>query len=444
MDLTIQIFFDGGWHDAALVQLDHAERGYKSPSRIGYEIQYFVDFGAVPLADEHPVRGLQAYSVAAPIDLDDRSADTWPAFLLDFIPQGRQAKRIAEFLKISPDAPSSQIELLKRSAGSPVGNLRIKEAYTLEAERVRELGRVGVTMEAILARDPTFLEVADHFSMLASGSNGLQGDWPKVAMTQSTDGLWYPNSMVNDGDASAFVIAKLLRSGEPTDKRILEAEAGYSKVAKEFGLDVHDVNTYGDGVLVIPRFDREVSTDGLVRYGQESLISALGIAEFGVRGRHETYLKLVQEISADPLRDTIEYILRDILNLAMGNPDNHGRNTALRKFPDGTVRLSPLFDFAPMRIDASSIPRATLWECMRKSNQDSNPDWREVCLAVASPMVPAEELMEALSAKEDLLRELPEIARRNGVPESVIEHVIVKNEEMADGVAKLKNAPSYG
>jgi serine/threonine-protein kinase HipA len=444
MDLTIQIFFDGEWHDAALVQLDHAERGYTSPSRVGYEIQYFVDFGAEPLADGKPVRGLQAYSVAAPIDLIDRSADTWPAFLLDFIPQGRQAKRIAEFLKIPPDAPSSQIELLKRSAGSPVGNLRIKEAYTLEAERVRELGRVGVTMEAILARDPTFLEVADHFSMLASGSNGLQGDWPKVAMTQSKDGLWYPNSMVDDGDARAFVIAKLLRSGEATDKRILEAEAGYSKVAKEFGLDVHDVNTYGDGVLVIPRFDREVSKGGLIRYGQESLISALGIAEFAVRGRHETYLKLVQEVSADPLRDTVEYILRDILNLAMGNPDNHGRNTALRKFPDSTVRLAPLFDFAPMRIDASAIPRSTIWECMRKSNRDANPDWREVCEAVAGPGVPADELMEALAEKEDLLRELPDIARRNGVPESVIEHVIVKNVEMADGVAKLKKAPSYG
>ncbi|MGY3461396.1 serine/threonine protein kinase HipA of HipAB toxin-antitoxin module [Bradyrhizobium sp. LM3.4] len=167
------------------------------------------------------------------------------------------------------------------------------------------------------------VEVADHFSMLASGSNGLQGDWPKVAMTRSADGLWYPNSMVEDGDAREFVIAKLLRSSEATDKRILEAEAGYSQVAKEFGLDVHGTDVYGDGVLVIPRFDREVGKDGLVRFGQESLISALGIAEFGVRGRHETYLRLIQDVSAEPFLDTVEYILRDMLNLAMGNPDNH-------------------------------------------------------------------------------------------------------------------------
>ncbi|MGY3461397.1 hypothetical protein ACVWW5_006847 [Bradyrhizobium sp. LM3.4] len=156
MDLTIQIYFDREWHDAAIVSLAHEDSGYKSPSRTGYEIEYFGEFGAIPLAEDRPVRDLRAYSVVAPIDLNDRSADTWPAFLLDLIPQGRQAKRIAEFLKIPPDAPSSQIELLKRSAGSPVGNLRIKEANALEAERVRKMRKVGVTMDAILSRDPTF------------------------------------------------------------------------------------------------------------------------------------------------------------------------------------------------------------------------------------------------------------------------------------------------
>jgi hypothetical protein len=60
-----------------------------------------------------------------------------------------------------------------------------------------------------------------------------------------------------------------------------------------------------------------------------------------------------------------------------------------------------------MRIDAASIPRSTTWECMRLSNQDTNPDWREVCEVVARPDVPTESLMEALAAKEDLLRALP-------------------------------------
>ncbi|MGV7215769.1 HipA domain-containing protein [Bradyrhizobium sp. UFLA05-112] len=239
----------------------------------------------------------------------------------------------------------------------------------------------------------------------------------------------------------AHVIAKLLRSGEAIDKRILEAEAGYLKVAKDFGLIVEGENTYGDGVLVIPRFDRLVTDKGLVRYGQESLVSALGVAEFGARRHHEAYLKLIQEVSADPFEDTVEYLLRDILNLAMGNPDNHGRNTAFRKFPDETIRLSPLFDFCPMKLDASAIPRSTTWECMRLQNRDTPPDWRQVCEAVAAPGVPADRLMERLAAKENLLRALPDLARQHEVPEAVVQNAIIRNKEMADGVAKLGNVP---
>ncbi len=444
MNLTIQTFFDGEWHDAATVTIEKPELGHRAPAKTSYELAYFMDFAAIPLAENRVVRDLHAYSVAAPVDLEDRTSETWPAFLLDLVPQGRQAKRIAEFLNLPPHSPSTEIKLLERSAGSPVGNIRIKEAHLLELERAKDLGHVGVTMEEILGRDQTFLEVANHFSMLASGSNGLQGDWPKVALTQAKDGLWYPNPMVEDADARAHVIAKLLRSNEVTDKHILEAEAGYSWVAQDFGLNVESPNTYGDGVLVMPRFDRLVTEHGLVRYGQESLVSALGIAEFGARQRHETYLRMIQDVSADPLEDTVEYLLRDIMNLAMGNPDNHGRNTALRKFPDGSIRLTPLFDFAPMRIDASAIPRATTWQCMARQNRDTNPDWREVCEAVARPDVPAEILMQRLAAKEDDLRALPETARKRNVPDSVITHAIVKNEQMADEVAKLRNIPTHG
>jgi serine/threonine-protein kinase HipA len=61
-----------------------------------------------------------------------------------------------------------------------------------------------------------------------------------------------------------------------------------------------------------------------------------------------------------------EYVLRDLLNLAMDNPDNHGRNMALQKDIDGTVRLSPLFDFCPMKIDPTGIRRSTEWGCIAR------------------------------------------------------------------------------
>ena len=53
---------------------------------------------------------------------------------------------------------------------------------------------------------------------------------------------------------------------------------------------------------------------------------------------------------------------RDVLNVALGNRDNHLRNTALQRFEDGTIRLTPLFDFAPMMLHPDGIARSSRWE----------------------------------------------------------------------------------
>jgi serine/threonine-protein kinase HipA len=50
-----------------------------------------------------------------------------------------------------------------------------------------------------------------------------------------------------------------------------------------------------------------------------------------------------------------------MLNIALGNTDNHGRNTALQVTADGVARLTPVFDVAPMFMDRSAIPRQTRW-----------------------------------------------------------------------------------
>jgi serine/threonine-protein kinase HipA len=351
---------------------------------------------------------------------------------------------MADHLGLNPESPSTEIHLLLRAGGAPVGNVRIKEAALEESERLRGIAPVGVTMEQILERDDQFMEVVDRFAMLASGSSGLQGDWPKIALTMAGDGKWYPGPMVIDQDAAAHIIVKLLRSNDENDRLILESEAGYAAVAKEFGLNVEGTTTYRNGALVIPRFDRAVSSGNLVRYGQESLVSALGVAAFGHVDTHENYLQVVRTYSTEPLRDVTEYVLRDLLNIAMGNPDNHGRNTALRKTEHGDIRLSPLYDFAPMRLATAGIARSTKWDCMSAQGRDSAPDWAEVCRVAAGTDLPSAEIMKALLAKEDLLRSLPTIARKHAVSEAVIQRAIVRHEEMAESVARLRHSPQPG
>ena len=149
---------------------------------------------------------------------------------------------------------------------------------------------------------------------------------------------------------------------------------------------------------------------------------------------------MLRRISSDPIADVIEYVLRDVLDLAMGNPDNHGRNTALRKTADGEIRLSPLFDFAPMKLSAAVIVRSTKWECMKADGRDYDPDWKVVCEAAAGDDLPADEIVKALCEKETLIRSLPDIGRRHGLSDDVIGTAFAAHEDIADAIAEMKRA----
>jgi len=444
MNLTLELHFDGQWQQAAVLQLKSAAAGYEGASSLGYETQYFVDVGSTPFAEGQPVRDARAISVSIPVDLEDRNLKAWPAFMLDLLPQGLQRNRVAKHLRIDPEQRASDVQLLMHGAGSPVGNLRIREARDEELKRMEGRSRLGISMKDILDRTERFLEVADRYALLASGSSGLQGNWPKIAMTKAADGQWYPDSAVADVDAREHVIVKFTRSDEAVDDLILRSEAAYSAIAKEFGIDVHGVSTHGTGVLVVPRFDRAVTEKGLIRYGQESFVSAIGVSEFNHLDTHDNYLAMLRGVSSDPQSDVTEYVLRDVLNIAMGNTDNHGRNTALRKDAEGGIRISPLFDFAPMKLSPAAIVRSTKWECMKAESRDYNPDWKTVCEAAAGDVLSAEDMIEAISAKEDFVRALPEAARKHGLPDDMINRAFSATEAVADAIAAMKVAPTRG
>src|ERR1035437_4885941 len=161
MVYTLQLFFENKWHDAASVSVQNPDAGYQGGTIVNYDMQYFFDVGSVPFSEGQPISDARALSVTIPIDLEDRTRPSWPPFLLDLLPQGLQRERIAAHLGLIPDARSTDLQLLLHGAGSPVGNLRIKEAWDQELKRVSKMPRVGVTMDDILGRTPQFLEVAD-------------------------------------------------------------------------------------------------------------------------------------------------------------------------------------------------------------------------------------------------------------------------------------------
>lgn len=382
MQLTFETYWQGEWHVSAVGRIMDDRLGYQGPSDVEYELDYFIEKAAVDFHEEGSVRDARALSVNYPVSLEGYYRQTWPPFMLDLMPQGHARRKLADHMRIGVDARESDLPLLLRAGGNPIGNIRIKEAAEAEEQRLAAVRRVGVTERDILERSELFIEVVDRFGMIASGSSGLQGEWPKASMTLATDGRYYPDAFVSDVEAVRHVIVKLLRSREEQDRLILEGEAGYSRLAQELGLHVYEPSVYAEGVLVIPRFDRQVENGRLLRFGQESMVSALGVADFGHLASHEDYIDVLRGNSDDAFTDIVEYVKRDIANRAFGNPDNHGRNTALSKGPSGDVRLAPLFDFAPMRLAVEGIARSTRWAAMRETHRDTAPDWFEICRAV--------------------------------------------------------------
>ncbi|MNV09865.1 hypothetical protein D3C71_1003710 [compost metagenome] len=351
------------------------------------------------------------------------------------MPQGHARRKLAEHLGLTEGSRASDLPLLLRSATGGIGNIRIKEAAEAETERLRGVERQGVTEAEILERSDRFMEVADRFGMLASGSSGLQGEWPKVSMTQATNGLYYPDSFVNDDEAVRHVIVKLVRSNEPVDRLILEGEALYSRIAQEIDLNVSEPSTYAEGVLIIPRFDRKNKEGGgTVRLGQESLVSAIGIADFGHVGTHEAYIDVLRQYSADPFADIVEYLKRDIANLALGNPDNHGRNSALSKHQDGAIRLSPLFDFAPMRLAKEGIVRSTRWAMMRDGGRDHLPDWKQICGKLMRDPAEQSALEATLTTFAEHLLQAPTMAKDLSAPAEILDRAMGRCIAIADSV----------
>jgi serine/threonine-protein kinase HipA len=209
---------------------------------------------------------------------------------------------------------------------------------------------------------------------------------------------------------------------------VLRSEAGYLELARQFGLRAGQPILAGADAIQIARFDRTVRDGRVLRYGQESLASAADIPEFGASVPHTRYVEAIRRHTTDPTAEIVEYVLRDVLNLAAGNIDNHGRNTALQKFPDGRIALSPVFDFAPMRL-VQEGPRVTRWTDIAS---DVEPDWTKVAEVVCADLMDPSVLLAELKERAPFVRELPARARALGIDEIVIERAMNRHDEIAD------------
>lgn len=409
---TLQIHAQGQWHDAATVSLwGESTQGLRAKTYTGYGVDWSVDqFGR---------RDAHALSCTYPVGLEALECAHWPVWLMDMLPQGFGRAELLRRLKLPATAEAAaDWPLLLAGAGNPIGNVRVKEAaqwlQTSTAQLAQQAGAVtrGFAVQEVSARVEEFSEHLAQHGLFVAGSSGVQGEWPKLLLTADDAGLLHLDHSLPDALAAKHYIVKFSRGSDAALAQILRHEPVYMQLAQWLGLRVHAPLRMENGrVLFIERFDRRVQQSGNVRsverLGQESIAALTGYNGLDGVPSHDTVCRALVAHCTDPQAEVLEYLRRDVANLALGNKDNHARNTAVQRDFDGHIALTPLFDFAPMYLHPDGIARRIRWE----GNDHGQPDWHRVLDAVCSKAVDPPGLLQRDALAQGLAAMAPQLAQ---------------------------------
>jgi serine/threonine-protein kinase HipA len=434
---TLQLHAHGVWHDVASVRLHgQANEGWKAKTYAGYAVDWaFEHFGAT---DAH------ALCATWPVGLEPWQVPHWPVFLIDMLPQGFGRQELLRRIGLSPAAGvTADWQLLLAGAGNPIGNLRVKEAA--EWLGANAGAQRGFTDEEVAQRGDVFSEYLASHGLFVAGSSGVQGEWPKVLLTRAEDGLLYLDHTLPDERAQQHYIVKFGRGTDPQLASILQQEAPYMAIAQGLGLRVHAPLHLRQRALFIPRFDRQAQGGVVTRLAQESIATLTGMPGFEAVPSHDQVCLALLQHCTSPQDEVLEYIKRDIANLAMGNKDNHARNTAVQRDFQGRIALTPLYDFAPMYLHPDGIARRIRWE----GNDGGSPDWGRVLDRVCAlgtqvqrkgqrkgmPVVQRSLLVDGLKAMVPALEQIAAKGEALGLEAAVLAHlrpgILARAQELA-------------
>ncbi len=420
--LMLQIFTDGQWHDAMRLEFSEPQKGFDGPCRFHYRQDYLVDN-----LEDIQLPFSKSVSARFPLEWDVATLKSAPAFLHDIAPAGAAKRSLMKRIgHEKPEDISADLYLLGRSTPAPIGNMRIKESV----QALGDGASIGFPRHEVISRDNSFLEYAYEQGAAIGGATGAGGEAPKLLLTQGVDGLLYPDAILDDADVTQHWFIKFARNqATQTDQDILRSEYHYYRALQTLGIETVAqeglaLEEAAKPSLWMHRFDRRISETGVERLAVESIYSLAGVTTPGSYMDHLEVIKLLvgqwhavgQSAQVGDL--VAEYLRRDLLNKVLGNADNHGRNTSIIRGLD-SLRLAPIYDLAPMVMDAEGITRTTKWPKALEVAGDIN--WRGVCDALTEVVDP-ELSFERLRHDAEHLRALPDILAASGLPTATLNH----------------------
>ena len=425
MNCHIEIFMGGRWITAAVFEPENRalSLGIGGGGRLQYDIDYAVAYLGERAAELIPglTVGFELFSYAQ-----------WPPVLVDLLPGGAGRAAWLRRMQVERDGPQMDWHLLVKGAGAPPGNLRIAEAVPSPPA---DHFRLGFPRGDIIEQRERFLDYAEERGAYVAGASSVQGEAPKYLLVEDYAGLFHAEGALPDEKARKFWLVKFprVRRTDERNQQVLRNEAAYLEVARDFGIRTGEPLVYEEGVLFVPRFDRKVSDGRVERLGMNSLYAVADITGFGAAVHHDIYCRALAQVVSDPVRELREYMRRDILNLALRNTDNHGRNTAILR-TGVQLGLSPLFDFAPMFLDPEGIGRVSRWDDERPGRQ---PEWGIICEKFENFMPPVETGNWLADLSKEVLR-LPDIMERQHVDEDIIQRLVGWIGEVAGGLVEAR------
>jgi serine/threonine-protein kinase HipA len=428
MQLTIQIFHSGQWHDAADLDIPAPEKGRAGPARLSYRQDYALAW--MEQDDEH------ACSLTLPVELMlSHDNPRWFGFLEDIMPAGAARRYWTQQLGIADKNGAEQdFPLLRHGCIAPVGNLRIKESLPVLPDN-STLQRARFTMTDVVERHTDFLEYAQQMGAISGGATGAGGEAPKFLLRRSAaDAIWIDTFQDDPACTDAHYLVKFPRGQRSQiDCDILRTEYHYYQELEALGItsidtagmQLHEGSQYPS--LWLPRFDVALVDGRESRFGLESIASLLNAPPGAFLNHFDALRSTVQRLARlhchaargetfDRAAFVIEWVKRDFLNVAFGNSDNHARNIALLK-QAGRVWLAPVYDFAPMKADPEGIIRSLRWGT--PFEEGGRFDWRGIALALADQVEPDRLILE-LSLLARQLPGLRERLRQRGAPERLL------------------------
>jgi len=256
--------------------------------------------------------------------INDGSPDAWGQRVIMQLLLGAGAKDI-------DPAGLDPLTYLVRSGSDRIGALDFQESPDEYVPRLQTTAKLEELMEA-----------ADLVDRRLPLSPGLD-----LAMLHgSSVGGARPKALLDDGATGRKLIAKFSSSTDPY--QVVQAEFCAMELARRVGLDVAPVElvaVLGRHALLVERFDRIPGARS--RRALVSALTMLGLDE--MMASYASYADLAELIRArfsDSQATLRELFSRIVLNILVGNTDDHARNHAA--FWDGeTLTLTPAYDICP-------------------------------------------------------------------------------------------------